>query len=89
MSPRFPKLTVAILDAVAKGNPPFTAQGVTAKVRKTLPLASHQSVISELARLVKLGQVQELHEPHLPARYRPPVPKPAPQHHVKQLSLLP
>lgn len=47
----------------------LTAQGVTTAVRKSIPGTKHIAVKAELQRLIKHGNVKEIHRPHLPTRY--------------------
>lgn len=63
------RLTQAVLDVVAEGNSPFTAQGITSRVRKRLPTARHVIVLAEVRRLVGSGRLVEIREPRLPARF--------------------
>ena len=50
------ELQRTILDVVAKGDLPFTAEGVISQVQKTWPRATYQSILAQLAWLVEQGK---------------------------------
>lgn len=64
------RLAQQVINAVARGSPPFTAQGITWQVRILIPHADHATVKRELLRLVARGDVQQINKPRLPARYK-------------------